>query len=188
MRLAGISPTTIAEDLCKDPVFSRTTPKTVWNDILWWERQGQITTLDPEEVTPDIYFDARRTIDVQKMKAYKRFLVFHDQFDELSAELRTIGEEDADEDRRPTIEERQEAIKGELATLQRQIVRETDLILSIAETLTDIPKKLGLIIDRKELGVYGTSEVIMKAIEKENDAKKQKEAIKAFEIIEEFLS
>jgi len=190
MHLAGIPPFVIARELRKTPVFENTKPGTVWNDISWWERQGEVVSVVPEVVTPDIYFDARIAIGVQARKTSGRFLIFQDQFDELVRELEALDEEllGADEERRTEIVDRRQVIAGDMGTLQVKITREARLILSIVETLTDIPRKLGLIIDRKEVGVYGTSEVVRKAIEKVKDARKHEEAIRALELVEEFLS
>lgn len=185
MRLAGIPPFTIAEELRKIPMFAGTKPGTVWNDITWWERQGQVTSVAPEVITPDIYFNARLAINIQAEKASRRFLVFQDQFDELAAELRVISEEylTADGDRREAITARKETIDGDLAGLQTKAIRETRLILSIIETLTDIPKKLGLIIDKAQVGFYDeTKQAMIEAIKNAPTAEARKELIRAAEL------
>jgi len=191
MHLAGIPPSAIAEELRKTPTFAGTNRTTVWNDIVWWEKQGEIVSVVPEVVTPDIYFDARAAIGIQARKASRRFLVFQDRFDGLVAELEAIDEEhrDADEERRTEIAERREAVEGELGTLQIKIARETRIILSIVETLTDIPRKLGLIIDKAQIGYRDeTMEAMLKAIEDAPTSEARKELIRALELFKRAIA
>jgi len=185
LRLAGFGPAAIADELRKIPEFANTGPDTVWNDIRWWEKRGELVQIDPETITRGTYLDAQAALLVQGQHASRRFLVYNDEFDVLAVELKTLTEEypDAAKKRKTAITKRRTAVNGELAGLQNRVIREARLILSIVESLTDIPKKLGLIPDRTEVGVHDiTKEKMIEAIENAPTSEKRKELIRAAEL------
>ena len=67
--------------------------------------------------------------------------------------------------------------------LRAQARDETRVIISINRTLADMPKKLGLIYDKTEVGVHDrTKEAIIEVLKNEKDPVKKRGLIEAIEL------
>jgi len=191
-QLAGHLPHQIAQELARIPVFVNTTRKTVANDIAWLRKQGELEQVVTEVEVKAVYQKCRGTHSTVLREANWRFKHLSDRLHEVEGRARSkrelvegLGQEDA---QRETEQAKLDELESRAEQLHGRLQTETKLLLHIADEQAELLKKLGYVPERKEVGVYGTSEMIQKAIGKVKDAGKQEEAIRALELIEGFLS
>lgn len=157
LRLAGLSPANIAEELRKSDVFQHTTVDTVWNDLNALRKRIELEPVERARIVREAYQNSRDSTALLAKAAHRRFKQLGDQIAqtrELIAKVnQAIQSPEPHQDRDELISRRHELI--ELASqLRGEARKETRLIISINQTRTGMPGKLGLALDSKEVGVY----------------------------------
>lgn len=188
LRLAGLSPANIAEELRKEELFKHTTEDMVWNDIKALEKRAELEEIAPESIVKEIVQKCRDSYNVISKAAHQRFKEINDRIagvQELIAEVDEL------------LQDPQQSVnsRGQLITqydrlislaskLRKEARAETRIILSINKTMIDLPRKLGLLSERKEVGEYDDmAETIIKAAQDEPDRERRKKIIEAVELL-----
>jgi len=192
LRLAGLSPANIAEELRKKEVFKHTTEDTVWNDIKALNKRAKQERIESEAIAKDIYQKLRVSNNVVSEAAHRRL-------NEVSGGIVRVQELIAEVDELLQDPEQSVNSRGQLmaqydqlvslaSKLRREARAEMELILSINETMIRIPRNLGLLSERKEVDEYDdAAETIAKAIEDAPDPERKKEIIKAAKTLADVL-
>lgn len=188
LRLAGLSPPAIAAELRKERVFEHTIERQVWSDIHTLNTRAELEQIEPGSIGKDTFQRFRDSTNVISQAAHKRFVQIND-------EIARVGEEIAGVD-----EQLQEpglplSSRGELVLKRNRLVRlasklrseardETRIIISINKALVGMPRKLGFIPERQEVGMYDdTTERMIEAIENQPDPERRKRLIEAAELL-----
>lgn len=187
LRLAGLTPADIAEVLRKEELFKHTTQDTVWNDIKAVKKRAELEEIESEPIVKAIFQKSRDSNNVIGQAA-------HMSLKEINHRIAQVQEQIAD-----VVEQLQDPLqplnsRGQLiiqhdrlvslaGKLRAQARDETRVIISINKTLTDMPRKLGLIYEKKEVGVHDiTKEKMIQAIKNEKDPERKEELIRAAEL------
>lgn len=188
LRLAGLSPVNIAQELRKADLFKHTTADTVTNDLKALRKRAELERVEPRPIMRDAYQKSRDSTALLAKAAHLRFKQTGDQIartQELIAKVdEAIESPEPHQDLEALISRRHELI--ELASQRRDEARkETRLILSINQTRTGMPGKLGLVLDREELGAYGGDrykQEFIDMIKNEPDPDRKEQLIRAMEL------
>ena len=157
LRLAGLSPANIAQELGKSDVFKHTSVDTIWNDLNTLRKRTKLEWVEPEPIIKEAYQNSRDSTALLAKAAHRRFKQIGDQIartQELIAKVdEALESPEPHQDREELISRRHEEI--ELASqLRGEARKETRLIISINQTQTGMPGKLGLVLHRKEVEPY----------------------------------
>jgi len=187
LRLAGLSPAAIAAELRKEKMFEHTTEHHVWSDIYALEKRAKLDEIEGEVIVREIFQSCRDSIYVVSRAGHRRL-------EEINQRIARVQEEIADVDEQLRDPGQPLNRRGELiiecdrlvslaGKLRAQARDETRVILSINRTLADMPRKLGLIYDKTEIGFHDqTKEAMIEAIENAPTPEARKELIKAAEL------
>jgi len=192
LRLAGLSPANIAEELRNADVFRHTTVDTVWNDLKALGKRAELEWVEPGPIIKDAYQNSRDSTALLAKAAHRRFKAIGDQIAQTQERIARVDQDlespEPHQDPEELISRRHELI--ELASqLRGEARKETRLIISINKTQTGMPGKLGLVLRRKEIGPDDGSishEKLM-AIINNVPPDRQEQLIRALELIDEFL-
>lgn len=157
LRLAGLSPANIVQELGKSDVFKHTTVDTVWNDLKALRKRAILERVEPRRIMREAYQKSRNSTALLAKAAHLRFKEIGDQIARTQELIAKVDEDlespEPHQDREELISRRHEEI--ELASqLRGEARKETRLIISINKTQTGMPGKLGLVLHRKEVEPY----------------------------------
>jgi len=157
LRLAGLSPANIAQELRKADIFKHTTVDTVWNDLNALRKRANLERVEPGRIMRETYQKSRDSTALLAKAAHRRFKEIGDQIartQELIAKVnQALESPEPHQDWEELISRRHELI--ELASqLRGEARKETRLIISINQTRTGMPRKLGLVLDREKVRPY----------------------------------
>lgn len=189
LRLAGLSPANIAQELRKADVFKHTTVDTVTNDLKALRKSDELERVEPRPIMREAYQKSRDSTALLAKAAHLGFKQLGDQItqtQELIAKVnQAIESPEPHQDWEELISRRHELI--ELASQLRDEARkETRLIISVNQTRAGMPRKLGLVLDREELGAYGGDTLrqqMIDRIENAPDSDTRRQLIKAVELL-----
>ena len=193
LRLAGLSPAAIAAELRKEKMFEHTTEHHVWSDIYALEKGAKLDEIEGEVIVREIFQSCRDSIYVVSRPGHRRL-------EEINQRIARVQEEIADVDEQLRDPGQPLNRRGELIYQRDRLVRlasklrsearaETRVIISINRTLADVPKKLGLIIDKAQVGYRDeTMEAMLKAIENAPTSEARKELIRALELFKRAIA
>lgn len=189
LRLAGLSPATIAQELHNAEVFKHTTVDTVWNDLNALRKRAELEPVEPEPIVKEAYQKSRDSTALLAKAAHRRF---KETTDQIARTLELIAKVDEALESPEPHQDWEELIsrRHELIELARQLRdearKETRLIISINQTRTGMPGKLGLVLDWKEVGPSDgdiSTQKLKDMIENEPDPDRQKELLEAMKLI-----
>ncbi len=194
LRLAGLSPATIAQELHKADIFKHTTVDTVWNDLNALRKRAELEPVELEPIVKEAYQKSRDSTALLAKAAHRRFKEITDQIartQELIAKVdEALESPEPHEDWEELVSRRHELI--ELARQLRDEARkETRLIISINQTRTGMPGKLGVVLESKDVGPndeHITTQKLKDMFKNEPDPDKQRELLDALELITNHLS
>jgi len=157
LSLAGLSPANIAEELRNADLFKHTTVDTVWNDLKALRKRAELEPVERGHIVREAYQKSRDSTALLAKAAHRRFKEIGDQIARTQEHLARVDaameSPEPRQDRDELISRRHELI--ELASqLRGEARKETRLIISINQTRTAMPRKLGLDLDRKDVRVY----------------------------------
>lgn len=194
LRLAGYSFSQIVEKLQKEPQFKHTTDITVTNDYNWLNKHAREELVEPDTIIRDVYQDVRNSNRVIVKDSHKKLEEINEEIRDVQCEIEVVENElsfvpQSDQERREGLEGERKNLHKLLVQLRSELRDEKRLAVLVGESYADLPKKLGIVSEKHEVGVTDvTTQKLMKAIEDEPDPTKQKELIHAFETIARFLS
>lgn len=188
LRLAGLSPANIAEKLRKEGQFKHTTGDTVLNDIKALEERSKLERIEPEAIVKEIFQTSRDSMTVVSKAAHRRFMEISEEIgrvQEMIAEVdRLLQEPTQSANSRGQLMAEHDRLVSRASKLRRQARDETRVIVSMNKTLMNMPKKLGLILEREDVGLYDDmKETMIEAIKNEPDPDRRKELIEAAELL-----
>jgi len=189
LRLAGLSPANIAEELRKEEPFKHTTQDTVWNDIGALEKRARLEEIESEPIVKDMFQKLRDSHSVISKPAHRRLVEVSDRIVRVQELIADVDEQLRDPgqplNRRGELVYRRDRLVRLASKLRREARDETRVIISINRTLADMPRKLGLIIDKAQIGFHDqTKEAMIEAIKNAPTPEKRKELIRAAELFE----
>jgi len=187
LRLAGLSPSAIAGELGKEDVFKHTTVATIRNDIKALKKSAKLEEIESEPIVKDMFQKLRDSHNVISKPAHRRLVEINAQIARVQGQIADVVEQLQDPDQplnsRGELMIQHEVLVSLAGKLRAQARDETRVILSINRTLADMPKKLGLIYDKTEVGVHDqTKEAMIEAIENAPTPEARKELIRAAEL------
>jgi len=189
LRLAGLSPANIAQELGKSDVFKHTTVDTVWNDLNALRKRAELEWVEPGPIIKEAYQNSRDSTALLAKAAHRRFKQIGDQIAQTQERIARVDEDlespEPHKDREELISRRHALI--ELASqLRGEARKETRLIISINQTQTGMPGKLGLVLRRKEVGPDDgdtSNEWLKDVIDNEPDRDKKFELLRAMKLL-----
>lgn len=157
LRLAGLSPGSIAQELRKAAIFTHTTVDCVWNDLKFLRRNAELEPFSRGRILKEAYQKCRDSTALLAREAHRRFKEIGEQItqtQELIAKVnQAIESPEPHHDWEELISRRNELV--ELASqLRGEARKETRLIISINQTRTAMPGKLGLLVKCSEVPWY----------------------------------
>jgi len=187
LRLAGLSASAIAEELRKEEPFKHTTQDTVRNDIKTLMKRSKLEEIESEPIVKDMFQKCRDSISVISRTAHRRLVEINAQIARVQGQIADVVEQLQDPDQplnsRGELIIQCDRLVSLAGRLRAQAREETRVILSINRTLLSTPKKLGLIIDKAQIGFHDqTKEAMIEAIENAPTPEARKELIKAAEL------
>jgi len=187
LRLGGLSPANIAEELRKEEAFKHTTENTVWSDIKALKKRAKLEEVGPESIVNETLQKLRDSYSVISKPAHRRLKEVSDgivRVQELIAEVdELLQDPEQSVNSRGELIIQHEVLVSLAGKLRAQARDETRVIISINRTLTDMPKKLGLIYEKKEVGVHDiTKEKMIEAIKNAPSSERRRELIRAAEL------
>jgi len=187
LRLGGLSPANIAEELRKEGPFKHTTQDTVRNDIKTLMKRSKLEEIESEPIVKDMFQKCRDSISVISRTAHRRLREVSDGIARVQELIADVDEQLRDPgqplNRRGELVYRRDRLVRLASKLRRDARDETRVIISINRTLLSTPKKLGLIIDKAQIGFHDqTKEAMIEAIENAPTPEARKELIKAAEL------
>jgi len=189
LRLAGLSPANIAQELGKSDVFKHTTVDTVWNDLNALRKRAELEWVEPGPIIKEAYQKSRDSTALLAKAAHRRFKGIGDQIARTQERIARVDQDlespEPHQDREELISRRHELI--ELASqLRGEARKETRLILSINQTQTRMPGKLGLVLRSKEVGPDDgniSRQELIDVINNEPDPDRKKQLIQALSLL-----
>ena len=189
LRLGGLSPADIAEELRKEEPFKHTTEDTVWSDIKALKKRAKLEEVGPESIVNETLQKLRDSHSVISKPAHRRLEEINQRIARVQEEIADVVEQLRDPgqplNRRGELIIKCDRLVSLAGKLRAQARDETRVILSINRTLADMPRKLGLIYDKTEVGVHDrTKEAMIEAIKNAPTPEKRRELIRAAELFE----
>jgi|GEM_PF-1158584 len=187
LRLAGFSPAAIAAELRKEKMFEHTTEHHVWSDIYALEKRAELAEIEGEVIVREIFQSCRDSIYVVSRAGHRRLEEINQRIARVQEEIADVDEQLRDPgqplNRRGELVYRRDRLVRLASKLRREARDETRVILSINRTLLNMPKKLGLIYEKKEVGVQDISkERMIEVIKNEKDPERKEKLIQAIEL------
>lgn len=187
LRLGGLSPADIAEELRKEEPFKHTTEDTVWNDVKALKKRATLEEVGPESIVNETLQKLRDSHSVISQPAHRRLKEVSDRIVRVQELIAEVDEQlqapDQPLNSRGELIIQHEVLVSLAGKLRAQARDETRVILSINRTLADVPKKLGLIPDRTEIGVKdATKQMMIEAMKNAPTPEKRRELIRAAEL------
>jgi len=192
LRLAGLSPSAIAGELGKEDVFKHTTVATIRNDIRALKKSAKLAEIEYQPMVKEILRSSVDSYYAILRPTHRRFLETSDGFDrlqELLAEIdEQLGDPELSHNRAVELITQYERLLSLAPKIAKQARDQTRVTLSIIRALIDMPGKLGLVLESKEVGAHQAArEAMRKAIEDERDPERKKRLIEAEERLADLL-
>jgi len=187
LRLGGLSRADIAEELRKEEPFKHTTEDTVRSDIGALEKRARLEEIESEPIVKGMFQKLRDSHSVISKPAHRRFVEINAQIARVQGQIADVVEQlqapDQSVNSRAALIIQCDRLVSLGSKLRAQARDETRVIISINRTLTDMPKKLGLIIDKAQIGFHDqTKEAMIEAIKNAPTPEARKELIRAAEL------
>ena len=192
LRLAGLSAANIAEELRKKEVFKHTTEDTVWNDIKALKKMAKLEEIEYQPKVKEVFWRSYHSYCAIHTAALRTFKEIDDRIARVQEAMAEIDEHFGDPqlsvDSVVQLITQYDNLLSLAGKLRKQERDQTRVIMSIDQTLLDMPRKLGLVLERREVGADdAVVETIAKAVEDEPDLERKKEIIKAAKTLADVL-
>lgn len=153
------------------------------------KKRAKLEEVGPESIVQEIFQSCRDSHSVISKLAHRRLVDVSDRIVRVQALIAEVDEllQDPDQsvDSRGELIIQHEVLVSTAGKLRREGRDETRVILSINRTLLNMPKKLGLIPDRTEIGVKDvTKQMMIEAIKNAPTPEERRELIQAAELFE----
>ena len=192
LRLAGLSPANIAEELRKKEAFKHTTQDTVRNDIKALKKMAKLEEIEYQPKVKEVFWRSYHSYRAIHRAAHRTFKEIDDRIARGQEAMADIDEHFGDPqlsvDSIVQLITQYDNLLSFSRKLRKQERDQARAIMSINQTLLDLPRKVGLVLERREVGEYDdVAETIAKAVEDAPDLERKKEIIKAAKTLADVL-
>ena len=151
------------------------------------KKRAKLEEVGPESIVNETLQKLRDSHSVVSKPAHRRFVEINAQIARVQGQIADVVEQlqapDQPLNSRGELVTQHEVLVSLAGKLRAQARDETRVIISINRTLTDMPRKLGLIYDKTEVGVHDrTKEAIIEVLKNEKDPVKKRGLIEAIEL------
>jgi len=157
------------------------------------KKRGKLEEVGPESIVNETLQKLRDSHSVISKRAHRRLREVSDGIVRVQELIAEVDEQLRDPgqplNRRGELIYQRDRLVRLASKLRSEARAETRVIISINRTLADMPKKLGLIIDKAQVGYRDeTKEAMLKAIENAPTSEARKELIRALELFKRAIA